>query len=175
MRKIFFAVGLLISLTLQAIAQPKDVEGWNKAKWGMTEDEILKAFEGQIEKLPQPKVEPSNYSNLVLRGVEIGGNKFFAQFWFGKSSNQLEGIELVPEDKSKNSSYLYSSLERMLIQKYGQPSFVDNQKQSGIITKSRIWNFPTSTIDLAYDEVPILGDPPSIEIVYRPNKKEENL
>jgi hypothetical protein len=59
-------LSLLISISLsssQVLAQPKDVQGWNKARWNMTEDEVKKSFEGK----PVSSNAPKGYWDTVLR------------------------------------------------------------------------------------------------------------
>jgi len=55
---IFFVVlstTFFVLLLLQTLAQPKDVQGWNKARWGMTDEDIMKAFNEKVERLPDSK------------------------------------------------------------------------------------------------------------------------
>jgi len=58
MKSIILIIFVLISLLFNnnVFGQPKDVEGWSKSRWGMTEDEILKVFEGEAKKLEKKKL-----------------------------------------------------------------------------------------------------------------------
>jgi hypothetical protein len=167
----------MIALPLQTLAQPKDVEGWNKARWGMTEEQILSTFEGQVERFTKTETYQEVYVNLWIRNLDIGGEQYEVRFHMDKKTNQLVKVVIKPKDK-KGSIVLFKSLEQMLMEKYGPPSYKDDSYNPEKFTCA--WNFPTTTIELLYIELlyidlKIAGAEPLFGLIYRPNKKHENL
>ena len=162
----------MIALPLQTLAQPKDVEGWNKARWRMTEEQILSAFEGQVERLPETTKYTRVYANLWIKNLDIGGEQYEVLFQMDNKTNQLVQVLIKPKE-IKALSVQFNPLEQMLVEKYGPPSYKEDSYKLDNFT--RAWNFPTTTIELQYIDLKIARMEPILTLVYRPNKKHENL
>jgi hypothetical protein len=120
---------------------PKDVDGWTKAKWGMSEQEIRLAFAPDIKTVPY----------LGLDDVKVDNLHFAVKFWIGAESNKLIGVRLTNIDKEISTSS-FVALEKALVQKYGPPTRRSNGAR--LIT---VWEFPSSVIEMHYGESPLIG------------------
>jgi hypothetical protein len=119
----------------------KDVDGWTKAKWGMSEQEIRLTFAPDIRTVPY----------LGLDDVTLDSLHFSVRFWLDAKSNQLTGVRLTNIDKNLSTSS-FSALEKALVKEYGPPT----QRANGarLIT---VWEFPSSIIVMHYGESPLIG------------------
>ena len=146
-------------LPLQISAQPEDVKGWNKARWGMTEREIEYAFKGKVERLREPIVDKQEgiYVNQEIRDLSFANADFTVSFVMDDKTNQLREVVLTPE--GSHFKVLFEILENKLVTKYGPVTYkdkddIDMQKLGkngygqGQIT--RRWKFPSTLITLEY-------------------------
>lgn len=157
---------LLVALLTAALvcglahANPKDVNGWRQAKWGMTEKEIMDAFKGEVKQLPGKKTygrkgKIDYYSTLCIEDLSIGTEKYKAVFMMGNESNRLERILITPVvDKAKKNRLYYLAIKQLLIEKYGIPTTQEEKPESGrrpgLATYSSDWIFPSTMIKLSY-------------------------
>jgi len=162
----------MIALPLQTLAQPKDVEGWSKARWGMTEEQILSAFEGQVEQFPKTETYQGVYVNLWIRNLDIGGEQYEVRFQMDNKTSQLVQVLIKPKE-GKALSVHFKFLEQMLIEKYGPPSYKNDEHSRTMTQFTCAWNFPTTIIELKYTDFKVVE--PFFSLTYRPNKKQENL
>jgi len=87
---------LLSSIVLAAqSAPPKDVAGWSKAKWGMSESDIQAAFPANITKLEQSVKYDDQYFNLVLNSFEVVNLDFTVRFLMNGKSDRLAGVRIA--------------------------------------------------------------------------------
>jgi len=196
---IFFVVlstTFFVLLLLQTLAQPKDVQGWNKARWGMTDEDIMKAFNEKVERLPdskkgrplslsasdkkmleklarelKEKFEPY-HTNLCIRAADIYGKKFEVHFNMNDKTNKLENVNIRP--KEKPSKALFKFLEQKLIEEYGfltrGVTISDTKPPIQMQIRNRFWIFPTTTIELNYA---VIKESPSLDIYYYPTKEKD--
>lgn len=136
-------------LPLQISAQPRDVEGWNKARWGMTEKKIENAFKGKIERRPEPIIDEQDgiYVNLEIHNFTFANTKFTVSFVMDDKTDQLKEVVLSPE--TTHFRVLFGILERKLVAKYGPVTHKDKDG-SGQDQIMRLWRFPSTTITLQY-------------------------
>src|SRR5687767_225956 len=105
----------LLLLGSVAFGQMSDVEGWSKSKWGMTEDQVLKVFGGEVRRVNPMDLVPHR---LIVDRVEIGRWIFSAYFTFDDSklsTVRLEADRYQPADATKLA--IFTDLLRMLIDK----------------------------------------------------------
>ena len=145
-----FLIGI-ISLPRLALARLQDVDGWDKARWGMAEDELIKAFEGQIAKLPETSTSRNDrmYSDLGIDDLEIRGNKYQIRFYMDNRTNGLIQVSIAPKQGTASVD-LFKSLERMLVEEYGAPGYKDNEKSKKMERYRREWSFRRTVIELVY-------------------------
>lgn len=152
------------------LAQPKDVEGWGKTKWGMTEEQLLNIFEGQVERLPRNEECHGGCATLRINDMEIEGSHFKVYLHLNYTTNKLDHVAIEPEGEHMDDA-AFDSLIRMLIQKYGAPTSQKDDKNIFGQTKKRTWIFPSTVIELSWME---LSGALTI-LNYKPNNKEDNL
>jgi hypothetical protein len=164
MRKlILFSLFILVT-----VAYAEDPGGWNKAKWGMTEDELRKVFEGQLTKLPETiQNKNGTHCNYTMNDVKIGDFKFKATFCMNNDTKGLAQVQLDPVESVDSNLFLFESLTQMLIKKYGDIAY-KRYDQKFIDLREHKWYFPTTVIELIYLKSLVI-------IMYKHNKGEENL
>jgi len=180
-KKVLLIILVVICASNYSFGQPKDVEGWNKARWGMTENEVLKVFEGKATAIEKPRKyqglskQWDAYSSIILDEIEIGKDKYTVDFIFDDKDKKL--IMIIVSIKNKSPLELqFSSLEQMLTEKYGSPSFKIDSEGSHLLERERAWNFPSTIIELKYFDMRVINSK-SLKVVYNKNLKEthENL
>ena len=157
------SVGLLFVVILlfdHALAQPKDVLGWREARWGMTEEQLLETFKGEIRRLPkQVSYSEGDYATLGINNIKIARGAYNARFIMDAHTKTLKTVQIVPATDCEKSITSFKSLEMLLMKKYGSPSYKGDlstkdfskrvKGHKDLVTK---WYFPTSSIDLNYLE-----------------------
>jgi len=121
---------LVLSIFFSSLlfAKEGDPGGWGKAKWGMTESQVAKAFGGTI---------PTE--------TDIGSFKYSVRFLYD-ANGKLERVMLKASEDS-SVSVCYEDVTTRLKAKYGKPetedSNLDNIKnQKG----NAVWSFKKSKI-----------------------------
>jgi hypothetical protein len=149
--------------------QVKDVPGWNAARWGMTEEEILAAFKGEAVRLAKPEVYASSVATIAINRIEIGGDSFYVHFLLDFVDKKLQQVTIKPIEVTRsNIKIIYNNLGLMLAEKYGSPTLRNEEENKG----SLMWNFPTTTIELDYFEFAPLVDVRNLALIYRPPQKD---
>ncbi len=194
MKRVLLIILFVICTSNYSFGQPKDVEGWNKARWGMTENEVLKVFEGKATAVEKPQKtlglskQWDAYVLVVLDEIEIGKDKYTVNFIFDGNDKKLIKVAVVIKDKSP-SELQFSSLEQMLTEKYGSPSFTkddrtpDKRLSRGVVLEGsdlleRAWNFPSTIIELKYLNMKVTNSKRlNVGVIYKKNLKKtrENL
>jgi len=140
---------------LPTFGQLKDVQGWREAKWGMTEDEILKAFKGEAVRLD--KIEEWDqlnlYASIGINNYDINGNKYGVYFAMDKTTKNLKMVQIYLLDTTSGIvRNRFRDLEQLLTEKYGAPSFKDASDK--ILNKIVVsWNIPSTIIELNYSNI----------------------
>jgi hypothetical protein len=140
-----FCAGVGVALSQTEL--PKDVDGWSRANWAMTAEQVMQAFkdEGAI---------PSKGLGLACdAAVEIASFQFDAQdkksplskakfqvmFNVDQSSHHLCTVTIRPI-----RSVRFDDVKVMLIKMYGEPKSVDTDK----FMPKAYWFFPSTSISL---------------------------
>ena len=168
MKRLLSTLGLMVflisSLSLNA-AKPKDVDGWDNVKWGMTADEVQTILGKDIKKRKIKHDEKDNmYSGLQLREIDMGNSKLRASFWMDDNSKKLTRIVFVPEGQPAQYEWAetFIDLENYLVEKYGDPDIEKTSNDPGT-SADRKWKFPTTEIELSYLS---LGDSELLLLVF---------
>ena len=157
--QIMLAVFAVILLPLKISARPKDVKGWNRARWGMTERDIETAFKGKVEQRRQPIIDKQEgiYVSQEINDLTFANTKFTVSFVMDDKTNQLREVVLTP--KGTHFRVLFELLEKKLVTKYGPVTFRDKEDVDlqrlgkdgyGQDQISRVWRFPSTLITLEY-------------------------
>jgi hypothetical protein len=150
-------LGLLLAFSPPCYSQLKDVSGWQSAKWGMSNEELVTVFGVRLKKLPKSEVFLGCHVDYVIPEFELQGKEFTVYFQISDTTKKLSQILIrlneqqspVPREK------IFNSLESLLQRQYGKPlDRIDERRTSSdgflFIDLTRIWRFPTTTVELAY-------------------------
>jgi hypothetical protein len=125
------------------------IEEWPQAKWGMTEPQVLRAFEGSAKKLPSPQ-SSSDFDGSVgtvsIDDVAVGGVSLQALFLFDQAG-KLEGINLTPPDAAPPTVEQFKKIEGAFSRKYREPF-----RGAGNDRFLSIWMLSRSVIELDYTQ-----------------------
>lgn len=147
---------LLVSVSWPCYSKPKDVLGWQRTRWGMYDEDIVRVFGSKAEKLPQLELYGSGHLGYVVPGINLKGQRYSAYFQMdgaGKLSEvdvRLDQMESrVPRDD------VFNSLESLLTHQYGVPDSKKDERPSEtpikFLSLRRTWRFPTTTVELLCD------------------------
>jgi hypothetical protein len=140
------------STTTTTLPPPPPV--WRGAKWGMKKAEVLAAFPGEAQRLPQPvafgQPRPGT-SDVAIPGYEVDDAKFRVLFEF--ASDALNRIQLFA---AKAGTSTCEDVEKRLTGEHAAPSSRRDTATS-MQTRDIVWTLPGETITLACAEKPSLG------------------
>lgn len=154
------AKAIVVSTTLSALLsttatrlnaeEPEDPHGWNKAKWGMTQAQIIVAFDGKPHMAQDEIMALAGIESKVLTLEEflIGNMKFRVQFAFDEKGGLRQVLLRPIGDPKIVPKPAYSNIKSALTEKHGKPSKVGRQQFRGIETTAD-WLFPLTLIRIA--------------------------
>ena len=138
--------------TTSTIPTPPPV--WGAAHWGMTKAEVLAAFPGQAQQLPQPVTfgpQTPGASDVAIPVYDIEGAKFRVLFGF-----EGDALNRVYLSALKAAESTCGDLEKQLTDKYSAPAD-RSTAQTNVRLEQIVWKRPEQTITLACSEAPGLG------------------
>ena len=159
------ALILFVRPSLAADDDPRNVTGYGKSVWGMSEDEVLAAEAPRAERLEKPSTMVNGDTvSIVVKGVETEGIQFTAYFIFDSQNRKLINVSLQSAaDIGTSVGSILPRIEKLLTEKYGQP---DEKNDENLL-----WKLPKTTIELVGVDLnlPILSTNPvrMILISYR--------
>lgn len=187
--KMKYKISVIFSLILFATFQNnvyaqnhEDVQGWNKAKWGMTEKDIMNAFPGQITKQELEKT-PDGCETLKIDNIKIVDQDFAVHFRMDCDKNILKSILILPQLKGEPTPYqnmlvfrLYDQLKLELIKKYGEPQLSESDLITKIRTK-KTWVLPSTEIilEINYQEIDLIEEIDFLSLKYKQREKQDLL
>jgi hypothetical protein len=172
---ITFASYILAESKSQMSAQPKDVQGWNKTKWGMTDEQIRTELIGnRVEPYTETEKFKDFRVNLWIKNLEIDDYQYEVLFQMDDLTNQLSRVLIRPSE-NKEIYVKFKSLDQMLMEKYGLPNDKDDHYSWYIQTYKHLWKFPTTTIELRYSELKIPKVESILSLTYHPSTNEDNI
>ena len=93
---------------------------WRAARWGMSVEEVLKAFPGQARRLDPPqKLADGKVVAVELQGIALGGLTLRAHFLFEGGRLALVSLKNLPARLAEGSDY--DAVRARLAQETGQP------------------------------------------------------
>jgi len=162
----------LISGVFGQPKDPKDIEGWSKSRWGMTEEEILKAFKGEAVRLKGKEIYHGAYATIGINDLKIDGHKYQVRFLMDDVKKTLQQVNIeLKDDELPAARSIFRELEVMLVKKHGPLSLRTAQKEKDLSCMITTWSFPSTVIKLLYLDVrPI--NLRMLVIIYRQPHKE---
>jgi hypothetical protein len=156
------AVGFAaVAMSLYGQARPKDIDGWDKIKWGMTIAEAASTY--GIAAQPETK---DNWTLLQLNPAKIAGVEMGVQVGARESAGKISLVRLwsffgLPSSPPSASAQDFDTLRTLLIQKYGPPANEETRRGENFRLMKRIsWKFPSTSILMSLEQsasLPNLG------------------
>lgn len=177
-RPVILIILILLSYPINTYAE--DMAGWDKTTWGMSKEKVMAIYKNRIK-----KVSPEG-EYIYINDIEVAGLTFSVSMNF--KNNELYGVALGT-DGEISLAYVYDSVRRLLVQKYGQPN-IEQDQSSGLTSTNRDishrfektsrWFIGKTEIRLnAYKVAPgalsLMRPPYPISIHYSPLKNTEGL
>jgi len=151
-----------LAVALSAQSKPKDVEGWDKIKWGMTIAEVRSAYHADTE--PESK---DGWTLLNLNPVKVSNIEMGVQVGARQNATKITLVRLwsffgLPSSPPSAGSQDFDTLRTALIQEYGHPGNEDQSRgENGRLIKTAQWTFPSTSILLMLEQstsLPNLGN-----------------
>jgi hypothetical protein len=159
-----------LAVVLYGQPKPKDVDGWDKIKWGMTIADARSAY--GIDTQPESK---DNWTLLQLNPVKMGNVELGVQVGARTDNGKITSIRLwsffgTPNSAPNASPQDFDTLRTFLIQKHGQPANEEvTRGDNNHLVKTVRWNFPSTSIVMTLEQSAILPNVGTIYIEYTAN------
>jgi hypothetical protein len=156
--------GLLVALGFALFGQtkPKDVDGWDKIKWGMTMADVRAAY--GIDTEPETK---DGWTLLQLKPVKLGRVEMGVQVGARQDAGKVTSVKLwsyfgLSTSAPGASGQDFDALKMILIQEYGQPASEETKHGENFrLLKTVLWKFPSTSILMTLEQsssLPNLGN-----------------
>jgi hypothetical protein len=159
-----------LAVVLYGQPKPKDVDGWDKVKWGMTIADARSAY--GIDTQPESK---DNWTLLQLHPIKMGNVELGVQLGARTDNGKITSIRLwsffgAPNSAPNASPQDFDTLRTFLIQKYGHPANEEvTRGDNNHLVKTVRWNFPSTSIVMTLEQSAILPNVGTIYIEYTAN------
>jgi len=120
---------LALAGTLLGQEKPKDIDGWDKIKWGMTLEQARTAH-----KITEPIKENEYWASLALNPVKVGDMQMSASAAAKRGTLETTQVTLVLGFNEPGYDSGFATLKTLLIQKYG-PRARKPRRSTGIASK----------------------------------------
>jgi hypothetical protein len=144
------AATLALALPAPGAAQRAPLAAeWRQARWGMSVDEVLKAFPGEARRLETPVALADG--NVVAAGIdrhELAGVVFRVRFVFHPSGG-LVLVSLRTDEKDRATPERFGAVEKALAGRLGPPT-ERGQDDSFVEMRQATWKGERGRIDVKY-------------------------
>ena len=129
-----------------ATTDQSNINGYGKTTWGMTPDQVLNAEAPEAKRVENPEPLGDLTSAVVIGEIQLGTDKFTAQFYFDSDRRLQTVVVTCLEKKNLQANALtFSFLEKLFTSKYGFPTY----REGG--TRPRVfWELPQTTVRLVH-------------------------
>jgi hypothetical protein len=144
----------LLLVFIVGLAWPADDPGgWTGAKWGMTEEQVMKAapdVKVLATSLPERTFEPGGVARIGVPSLQLGSTAWRVFCLFDEKGG-LSAVRMKPVSDSDVGPQEFERVKALLVQKYGQP--LDQRVDDDFPrTHTATWTFATTTITLDYTD-----------------------
>jgi hypothetical protein len=172
---VFAALTLLVVAGAQAA--PRDLPGWEQARWGMTMDQLAHAFGPRLRKLGTAIYFSDSFVIQVIDDVRLGGERFTALFQMDPGRGRLMQVLLRFTGGTPNYAS-YAKVRAALEAELGPPAEktreTDSKSDRPWFRVTDRWVFPTTSVVLAYFEPNLNGNrDKSLTVRYFPTRETE--
>jgi hypothetical protein len=145
-------------------AAPPEPGDWRAARWGMTEDEVLRALAGTAKKLPQPvKLADGNVIAMEAPDEDFGGLSFQVRLVFD-GAGKLALVSLKSDPARNLRAEAFDAVRKALTEKLG-PGGVYSSDDNFIDMRQETWRTPRTRVDVKYI-------PGTVVVMYSPNTQK---
>jgi hypothetical protein len=134
--------------------KPKDVEGWDKIKWGMTPQEARSAY-----KSAEGPESNEYWTFQKLTTVKVGDIDMSAVASAKHGSDRVTRVQLLwvyyGHSEAGSGRAGFDTIRTLLIQKYGAPANDETKTKFGDPVREVLWTFPSTSIVLEFTHVSI--------------------
>ncbi|HZS07102.1 MAG TPA: hypothetical protein VFD58_19860 [Blastocatellia bacterium] len=152
-------LALLLILGAAGHSRQNDIPGWQDARWGMSEDDLVKVSGPRLRKLPKKEIFYKSHVDYVIPEYELEGRIYTVFFQMNDVTNRLSQV-LIRSNEMKSRVprvEVFNSLAARLAREFGSSgkhkdkSQLESPAKFMVIDLSRTWKFPTTTVELSYD------------------------
>lgn len=150
------AAPLAVAVAALAVAAPRPAHGqaappaeWGASRWGMTLEQVLRAFPGEAKKLDPPIALADG--NVVAAGIDahvLAGTTFRVRFVFD-GAGKLVIVSLRTSEKEYAKPELLAPLEEAIADRLG-PATSRGEDRELVEMRQVTWKGPTGRVDLKY-------------------------
>jgi hypothetical protein len=161
-----------LTAALHGQEKPKDVDGWDKIKWGMTIADARSAY--HVDTQPESK---DSWTLLVLQPVKISGVEMGVQAGARQGSGKITSVKLWSYFGFVNSApgagpQDFDMLKATLIREYGPPAKEEVERGLNFrLLKTALWTFPSTSIQLKLEQSASLPSLGNIDLDYSASEK----
>jgi hypothetical protein len=161
-----------LAVALYGQPKPKDVDGWDKIKWGMTIGDARSAY--AIDAKSESK---DNWTLLELSPVKIAGVEMSFQVGARQGAEKIALVRLwsffgLPSSPPSAGAQDFDTLKTALIGKYGQPADEETKRGENFrLMKTVLWTFPSTSILLSLEQSASLPNLGNIYLDYTPARQ----
>jgi hypothetical protein len=134
----------LFAVALSGQAQPRDVDGWGKIRWGMTIADASQAY------VIDRHEDNDFWSQLIAQPVTIGDIVMRVSIAAKHGSEQISRVRLSANSGAED----FDTLKAQLIQKYGPPIDGETRTEGTNSIRTVLWTFPSTSIRLTLTQGP---------------------
>jgi hypothetical protein len=169
--------GLLFALSSACFSRPKDVLGWELARWGMTDQDIVRVFGSKAKKQPDFEQYGSGLLGYIVTGINLRGHRYAAYFRMDEGKLGEVDVRFQQMQSRVPREDLFNGLESLLTHRYGAPDGKTDERSSEkpikFLSLVRTWRFATTTVELSYG----WNEPSSSNLMVRyfPSNAREEL
>jgi len=158
MMQLFVAFAISVLMTAyssqKALAIETTLDGFQGAKWGMSEDAVQRAFGGTLSRWTSKSDNGlQSFQHFGIQNYDIGGCTFYVDFGF--SSGKLDTVDLGLNDKRQLGCG--TKIAEMLTAKYGTPTLTEPMKIPYSTGHKRVWFVGKTKITQFDSFFPALG------------------
>jgi hypothetical protein len=159
-------------------SNPAEVRGWNKARWGMSEQEVLDAFAGTAARLQKSEEGVGERATIEIKAFPVLTETFEVRFFFDSRKHTLEGVTLRSRQPVVfPADICFCRFEQALTFKYGTPVYRGDVNLLNDIPSSlhrwATWKLKDTAIELHYEFMKYVTS--ELTIGYRPTQWVEDI
>jgi len=154
MKKLIF-LSFLVTFSTFLLDAQKNVLHWENIPWGSTNNKIKQLSKYSLEMLDKPeKYSHGLYCTYIIKNYPFFNKTFSVHFIMDSLNQTLQWVKLELNDTSNEINpekikETYSSLTKLLINEYGNPHNLQNEKNSA----SSTWFFDSTIVSISYLQV----------------------